>query len=123
MLNVYSGNVLLDTSGEARVELPEWFEVLNGDFRYQLTAIGAPGPNLHVADTIAGGSFRIAGGAPGMQVSWQVTGVRHDPVALAARADVVQEKPSPEVGKYLNPDAYGMPATTAVGYVEMKEAR
>jgi hypothetical protein len=29
-----------------------WFGVLNKDFRYQLTAIGASGPNLYVAEEI-----------------------------------------------------------------------
>ncbi len=48
MLNVYNGNTLLDINGESVVELPDWFEALNMDYRYQLTAIGAPGPkSLH----------------------------------------------------------------------------
>jgi hypothetical protein len=40
MMNIYNGNVILDTNGEAWIELPDWFEALNQDFRYQLTAIG-----------------------------------------------------------------------------------
>ncbi len=42
MANIYSGNVILDRKGQAVVDLPEWFEALNGDFRYQLTTIGRP---------------------------------------------------------------------------------
>ena len=44
MKNVYDGVVTLDERGEAWVELPDWFEALNRDFRYQLTcsAAGAP---------------------------------------------------------------------------------
>jgi hypothetical protein len=42
MKNVYDGTVVLDYKGEAEVELPDWFGALNQDFRYQLTAIGAP---------------------------------------------------------------------------------
>jgi hypothetical protein len=38
-----------------------WFESLNQDFRYQLTAIGAPGPNLHIAAKVQN-SFKMAGG-------------------------------------------------------------
>ncbi|HEY9386381.1 MAG TPA: hypothetical protein VIP70_05030, partial [Nitrososphaeraceae archaeon] len=49
MKNVYDGVVVLDDKGEAEIELPDWFGALNKDFRYQLTAIGAPGPNLHIA--------------------------------------------------------------------------
>ena len=32
MINVYSGNVKLDGRGEAVLQLPSWFEALNGDF-------------------------------------------------------------------------------------------
>ncbi|MFQ5435179.1 MAG: hypothetical protein ACE5FD_09915, partial [Anaerolineae bacterium] len=43
--NVYNGVITLDVSGEAVVNLPEYFSVLNTDpFRYQLTPIGAPMP-------------------------------------------------------------------------------
>ena len=78
MLNVYNGNVVLDEAGEAEVQLPSYFEALNIDYRYQLTAVGGPGPNLYVAQKISGNRFRIAGGAPGLEVSWQVTGIRND---------------------------------------------
>ena len=40
MKNVYDGVVVTDDDGDAMVELPEWFEALNRDFRYQLTVIG-----------------------------------------------------------------------------------
>lgn len=80
VLNVYSGNVRLDAEGTATVELPAWFEAINADVRYQLTAVGAAAPELHVAEEVAGNRFRIAGGKPGMKVSWQVTAVRSDAV-------------------------------------------
>ena len=40
MMNIYNGNVTTDANGETEVTLPEWFETLNRDFRYQLTVIG-----------------------------------------------------------------------------------
>jgi len=42
MMNIYNGNAILDQNGEAVIELPGYFESLNIDYRYQLTAIGAP---------------------------------------------------------------------------------
>jgi len=121
MMNVYNGNVVMDGAGEAWVELPEWFEVLNRDFRYQLTALDAPGPNLHVAERIAGNRFMIAGGKPGMEVSWQVTGVRQDKYARAHPIVVEEAKLAHDVGSYLHPELYGLPETARVGYVEERE--
>jgi hypothetical protein len=109
MTNIYSGNASLDSTGAGTVVLPEWFESVNTDFRYQLTAIGAAAPNLHIATEIANHTFGIAGGAPGMKVSWQVTGVRHDPYAKANPLTAVVEKSARERGFYLHPSLYGKP--------------
>jgi hypothetical protein len=49
MKNVYDGVVVLDDNGETEIEVSNWFSALNKDFRYQLTAIGAPAPNLYIA--------------------------------------------------------------------------
>jgi hypothetical protein len=107
MKNVYDGVVTLDAQGEAVVELPEWFQALNRDFRYQLTAIGAPAPNLYVAAEVQGNRFKIAGGIPQMKVSWQVTGVRQDAWANAHRIPVEVEKSARERGHYLHPELHG----------------
>lgn len=82
---------------------------MNKDFRYQLTAIGRPGPDLHVAEEIKGNQVKIAGGKLGMKVSWQVTGVRQDAYAPANRVPVEEDKPAQERGTYLNPEAFGQP--------------
>lgn len=108
MMDVYNGNVQLDEKGKAWVELPEYFEALNRSFRYQLTAIGAPEPNLYIAQEISGDRFQIAGGKPGLKVSWQVTGIRQDPYANAHRIPVEQEKPEDERGLYLHPAPSGL---------------
>jgi hypothetical protein len=106
MMNVYNGNAVLDAKGEAWVELPAWVETLNRDFRYQLTAIGGPGPNLHIADKVKGNRFRIAGGTPGLEVSWQVTGIRQDGYAKLHPIVVEEDKPAAERGTYLCPEAF-----------------
>jgi len=106
MMNVYNGNAVLDENGEATIEMPEWFEALNTDFRYQLTCIGGFAP-VYVAEEIRGNSFRIAGGSPGLKVSWQVTGIRGDAFAQANRIPVEEDKPDEERGSYLHPMAFG----------------
>ncbi len=121
MMNVYNGNVVLDGAGEATVALPNYFEALNQDFRYQLTPIGAPGPNLYVASEIEGNSFRIAGGEAGMKVSWMVTGIRNDAYAQENRLVVEEPKVGRGVGRYLQPEAYNMPRTMSAEYREELE--
>jgi hypothetical protein len=111
MKDVYDGLATLDNKGEAVVAMPAWFEAVNRDFRYQLTALGAPGPDLYVAQEVQGNRFKIAGGKPGMKVSWQVTGVRHDPYAQAHPIAAETEKPANERGLYLHPELYGQPSS------------
>jgi len=106
---VYDGVIALDANGEASVQLPAYVEALNGQFRYQLTAIGAPGPNLYIAEEISKNQFRIAGGKPGMKVSWQVTGIRQDAWSKANPPVVEEEKTGDERGYYLHPEAFGQP--------------
>ncbi|MGW6915281.1 hypothetical protein ACWGB8_15905 [Kitasatospora sp. NPDC054939] len=90
--NVYDGTVTLDDEGRATVELPDWFEALNEDFRYQLTALGAPAPELHISREIGDNSFDVAGGRSGQRVSWLVTGVRADTWAREHPLVVEEEK-------------------------------
>lgn len=100
MMNIYNGNVTLNAAGAATVTLPAWFEALNMEFRYQVTPIGAPGPNLYIASEVTGNQFAIAGGAPNTKVSWQVTGIRHDAWANDNRVEVEVEKNADEKGRY-----------------------
>jgi len=108
MKNIYDGVAVLDANGEAWVELPEWFEALNADFRYQLTCIGGFAP-VFIAEEIRDNAFKIAGGRPETKVSWQVTGIRQDPYAMAHRIPVEQDKPEQERGFFRHPELYGQP--------------
>jgi trimeric autotransporter adhesin len=117
MKNIYDGVAELDASGEAVIALPDWFQALNRDFRYQLTPIGAPGPNLYIAEEVANNQFKIAGGTPGSKVSWQVTGIRQDAYANAHRIPLEVEKAPADRGRYLYPEVIGQPETARIGYV------
>lgn len=116
MMNVYNGNATLDEKGEVWVELPAWFEALNRDFRYQLTPIGGPGPDLYIAQEVQNNRFQIAGGSVGLRVSWQVTGIRQDAYANAHRIPVEEDKPADEQGLYLHPTELGKPAELGLDY-------
>ena len=107
MKNLYDGIAILDTQGETIVELPPWFEALNQEFRYQLTPIGARGPNLYIAEEISDQRFKIAGGSSGMKVCWLVTGSRKDAWAQANPLLVEEEKSARERDHYLHPEVYG----------------
>jgi hypothetical protein len=109
MMNIYNGIVTLGKDGSAEVTLPDWFEALNREFRYQLTCIGGFAP-VYVAKKVDGNRFKIAGGKAGMEVSWQLTGVRKDAYAEAHRIQVEEIKPVAERGSYLHPEAFGKPA-------------
>ncbi len=112
MMNVYNGNVVLDRNGEAWVQLPEWFEALNKDYRYQLTCIGGFAP-VYVSTEIANNRFQIGGDQPGLKVSWQVTGIRRDAYAEMHRIPVEQDKT--DAGVYLCPECYGqLPAAKSL---------
>jgi hypothetical protein len=117
MKNMYDCMAVLDAAGEAWVTLPDYFEALNKDFRYQLTPIGAAFVP-YVAEEVAGNRFKIAGGPAGKKVSWQVTGTRHDPYAAAHPIVVEEAKPADEVGTYLVPEVYGQPPEKAAGRVK-----
>ena len=107
MKNIYDGVAVLDEHGRAVVVLPEYFEALNSDFRYQLTTIGGYAP-VFVESEIASNRFAIGGGSPGMKVSWQVTGTRQDAYARLRRIPVEEDKPADQRGQYLNPDAFAL---------------
>ncbi|MGD0511769.1 MAG: hypothetical protein ABSA29_00625 [Terriglobales bacterium] len=103
MMDVYNGSVMTDKHGKAVVTLPDYFEKLNRDFRYQLTAIGTFA-QATVINEIENNQFTIRTSKPGVKVSWQVTGIRQDAYAKAHPLKVEEEKPAGEQGRYLHPE-------------------
>ncbi len=120
MMNVYNGVITLDARGEAVIQLPSWFDALNKEFRYQLTPLGIPAPNLHIAQELNSSRFGIAGGLAGMQVSWQLTGIRQDRWANAHRIPVEVEKEELDRGLYLHPELYGEPEEKGIHVLRSK---
>jgi len=108
MMNVYNGNVTTDAEGNAAVALPDYFEALNHEFRYQLTVIGQFAQAI-VAEEIRNNRFAIKTDKPRVRVSWQVTGVRKDRWAAANRIPVEASKTGEEKGRYLHPDLWEGP--------------
>jgi hypothetical protein len=121
MMNVYNGNIVTDARGYATIDLPEWFEALNRDFRYQLTVIGSFARAM-VAEEVHGNRFAIRTETPNTKVSWQVTGIRKDRWAEKHRIPVEVQKAPAERGKYLHPELYGAPAGKRLGVEPAKDA-
>ena len=97
------------------MKLPDYFEALNRDFRYQLTCIGGFAP-VYVAQEINQNQFRIDGGTPGLKVSWQITGIRQDAYAQAKPIVVEEAKPAEEQGLYLFPAGFGASEEKQIGH-------
>ncbi len=108
VLNVYSGNVVTDEEGRAVVQLPEWFEAINTDFRYQLTVIGRFAQAI-VEEEIHDNRFVIRTNMAKVKVSWQVIAKRNDAYMRAHPMKVEEEKPLEEQGTYLHPEEWGQP--------------
>lgn len=123
MMNVYNGIVETDATGAAEVVLPSYFQALNCNFRYQLTPLGGPAPNLHIASEVASGRFAIGGGAPRQRVSWQVTGIRQDAFAKARPVIVEDDKQPHEKGLYQHPEVHGQPAQKGISWAHSERAR
>jgi hypothetical protein len=114
MMNVYNGNTVTDANGYVTVTLPDYFESLNKDFRYQLTVMGGTFAQAIVSKKVAGNKFQIRTNEPNTEVSWQVTGIRKDAYANAHRVQPVVEKEAENKGKYLNPVELGKDANLKI---------
>ena len=114
MKTLYDGIAILGADGAASVELPRWFEALNTNVRYQLTCVGGYAP-VYVAEGVRGGRFIIAGGAAGLRVSWQVTGIRHDAWAERHPFAAEHEKAADERGTYVHPELHGAATSSHLG--------
>lgn len=120
MMNIYNGNITTDINGDAVVELPDYFSALNKDFRYQLTVVGQFAQAI-IAGKVKDNRFAIKTNAPNVEVSWQVTGIRHDAFANKNRIPVEEIKSESERGFYLHPGAFNQPEEKNVMLIQHPE--
>lgn len=108
VLNVYRGNVTFDNNGEAVVEMPDYYDLINKNPSYQLTPIGGY-MQLFIKEKLENGRFVIGGGTPGAEASWTVYAERNDPYLqqYPFHRDVEVEKREAQKGTYLMPQLYG----------------
>ncbi len=119
VLNMYRGNVVLDDQGEAVIQLPEYFLVINRNFSYNLTPVGESAQGLFIKQEIDHeGKFVISGGKPGQKISWYVFAERNDPYLqkYPEKRQVIVEKHPREKGKYIRPELYGQPKEKGMFY-------
>jgi hypothetical protein len=126
VLDTYSGNVTTDGGGTATVTLPNYFQALNTNFRYQLTVIGQFAQAI-VSEEIQNNQFVIKTDKPSVKISWQVTGVRSDASVKAHPVPVEEDKSEQERGYYLTPEAFGQPEEMSIAWLHhgplMSEAK
>ncbi len=117
-LNAYSGNVVTDAQGYATVRLPDYFEAINRDFRYQLTVIDSSDDFVlaKVVREIQNNRFVIRTNKPFVKVSWEVKAVRNDRWVQEYGYQTEQEKEDEIKGKYLHPELYGQPKERGIHY-------
>lgn len=114
--NQYGGTVRTDASGQAWVQLPDYFEAINAKPRYNLTVIdeGEDFVQVKVARKIENGRFLIRTSRPHVEVCWQVLARRNDAHVRRYGAPVEVEKQGAEIGKYQRPELYGKPASAGI---------
>jgi hypothetical protein len=115
VINFYSGNITTDASGKATVSLPDYYEALNKDSRYQLTVIGSFAQAI-ISKEVSNNKFEIATSVPNIKVSWEVKGVRND-ARMKMHPFVAEEvKTGAQKGKYWDAASHNQPASKGVSY-------
>jgi hypothetical protein len=112
-LLVYRGRVSVGASGEAQVQMPDYFGAVSNEEEasIHLTPVGRPF-DIGAEWNPGFGSFTVYG-EPGREVFWQVLVERDDPVIRELARPVEEEKgPGNKYcgrGELLHPTAYGYP--------------
>jgi hypothetical protein len=112
--NVYTGNARTDGNGQVVVSLPNYFEAINRDFRYQLTVLGGFAQAI-VGSPVQNNQFSIRTDKPNVDVSWQVWGIRNDAYARAYPFTAERPKTGVEVGSRFHPEVHNLPSDRSLG--------
>src|SRR5262249_34244900 len=117
-INAYRGMVETDASGEAWINLPDYFAEINRDPTYHLTVVdNTDRPTFvqaKIAREIENNRFKIRTSAPHTKVSWRVEAVRNDLWVRMRGAPVEVEKDATERGKYQHPEFYNLPPENGI---------
>ena len=115
----YRGVEIFDRNGAATVKLPEYYSTINKNTSYQLTAMGAPMPDLYIKREVDNSNtFEIGGGIPGKKVSWLIISERNDPYLQQypeKRKNIIDK--GEKRGKYLMPQLYGQPKEKGINFI------
>jgi len=116
-LNIYSGNITTNSNGEAIVKLPDYYEAINKNPRYQLTCVNQFA-NAIVSQKIANNQFIVKTDKPNVEVSWVIYGERNDKFHQKFHNPVEAVKEPENKGKYVHPAAFDKPASLGIGYIQ-----
>ena len=120
MMDIYNGTATTDEKGFTTVIMPEWFQALNRDFRYQLTVVNETDTDEFVQAMVVkkmrDNRFTIKTSRGKTEVSWQVTGIRQDVYANAHRIPIEEYKSEQDRGLYLYPTEQGQPKERGIDW-------
>ncbi len=114
--NFYVGNVVTDSQGFASVDLPDYFDEINRNFKYQLTVVGKTFAQAVVWEKIKDNRFQIRTSEGGIEVSWEVKADRNDLYVRRKQPKDVVNKQGFEKGTYQQPDLYGFGPERGMNY-------
>lgn len=125
VLNIYRGTATFDANGNAKIDLPTYFNSINRNVSYQLTPIGAYMP-LYIKEKVTeNNQFMVSGGVSGKEVSWTVYAERNDLYMQKNphQRTVELNKRDHEKGHYLIPSLYGAGQDKAIFKNQTKQTK
>lgn len=118
--NFYNGNVTTDGKGYAWVQLPDYFDEVNSNFKYVLTVLDDRDSNefvqAKVSKKIRDNRFQIRTSVPNVEVSWRVDADRNDLYCRFKKPKSEVNKVGEEIGKYQHPMLYNKPESLGMDY-------